>query len=181
MTSRPLLPYFLVPALPLLVPLLGSQLSRDVDWSVSDYLIAYVLFAGAGFAYRFATLRADTLAYRMAAGLAVFGCLSLIWVNLAVGFNGDEDNPANLLYGAVLVTAAVGTVRANFRAAGLARAMFAASAVQFCVPIVAWVVWRANFDVGVARIFFFNACWAFLFLLSGLLFRSSARQAPAGR
>ncbi len=181
MSSRPLLPYFLVPALPLLVPFVAMRFTAEVNWTLSDFIFAYVLLAGAGFAYRFATHRAGTLTYRIAAGLAVFGCLSLIWVNLAVGFIGDEDNPANLLYGGVLVTAAVGAVWANFRAAGMARAMFAASAVQFCVPIVAWLVWRPNFDTDVAKIFFLNACWAFLFLLSGLLFRNSARETPAVR
>ncbi len=181
MSSRPLLPYFLVPALPLLVPLIGMRFSSEVNWTLSDFLLAYVLFTGAGLAYRFATNRAGSVTYRIAAGLAVFGCLSLIWVNLAVGFIGDEDNPANLLYGGVIVTAALGAVLANFRADGMARAMFGACAVQFCVPIVAWFVWRPNFDADVAKIFFLNACWAFLFLLSGLLFRNSARETTVAR
>lgn len=178
-SSRPLLPYFLVPALPLFVPLVAMRFTAEVNWTVSDFVVAYVLFAGAGFAYRFATHRAVSLAYRAAAGLAVFACLSLIWVNLAVGFIGDEDNPANLLYGGVLATSAIGAVASNFAARGMARTMFAAATVQFLVPIVAWFIWRPNFDASVAKIFFLNACWAFLFVLSGLLFRHSGQPTAA--
>ena len=40
----------------------------------------------------------------------------LIWINLAVGIIGSEDNPANLMYGAVLL---LGLVACGDRAVAL--------------------------------------------------------------
>lgn len=174
--NRPLLPYFLLPALPLLVPLVAMRFSSEVNWTGSDFVIAYILFAGAGFAYRFATLNAGGLTYRLAAALGIFAGLSLIWVNLAVGFIGNEDNPANLLYGGVLAIGAIGAVLARLQPAGMSRALFATAAAQFLVPIIAYLVWRPNFDANVAKIFFLNAFWVFLFVVSGLLFRQAAER-----
>ena len=34
--------------------------------------------------------------------MAIVAAFLLIWINLAVGINGSEDNPANLMYGGVL-------------------------------------------------------------------------------
>jgi hypothetical protein len=39
----------------------------------------------------------------------------LIWMNLAVGIIGSEDNPANLMYGGVLAVAIVGAFMVRFR------------------------------------------------------------------
>ncbi|MBA4137791.1 MAG: hypothetical protein C0518_10785 [Opitutus sp.] len=174
--SRPLLPYFVIPALPLLVPLVAMRFTSEVNWTASDFVIAYLLFAGAGFAYRLVTTKAGHLLHRGAAALGVFACLSLIWVNLAVGFIGNEDNPANLLFGGVLAVAALGAVLSRLESRGLARTMFAAGSVQFLVPIVAFLVWRPNFDANVMKIFFLNGVWVLMFAVSGLLFRQAAEQ-----
>ncbi len=177
--ARPLFPWLLVPALPLLLPLVAMQFDTEVDWSPFDFVVAYVLLAGASLAFRLVASRANGAAYRGGAALAVLGGLSLIWVNLAVGFIGDEDNPANLLYGAVLATGVLGAVLSGLEPRGLARTCYAGAAVQFLVPIVAWVVWRPNFDANVGLIFFLNACWVLLFTVAGLLFARAART-PAG-
>lgn len=180
MTSpRPLWPFFVLPALPLLAPLIAMQFSAEVQWSPFDFIAAYVLLTGAGLLYRVATHRAGNLAYRAGAALAVLGGLSLIWVNLAVGFIGNEDNPANLLYGAVLAVGLLGAVLARGEPRGMSRTLAAAAAVQFAVPIVAWLVWRPNFDARVGLIFFLNSCWVLLFVVSALLFHQSARAEPA--
>lgn len=176
---RPLLPYFLVPALPLLLPLVAMLFSAEgVNWTISDFVSAYLLLAGAGFAYRLVTNQAGSLAYRGAAALGVFAGLSLIWVNLAVGFIGNEDNPANLLYGGVLMVGVIGAVLARLAAEGMARTLFATAAAQFLVPIIAFAVWRPNFDANVAKIFMLNGFWVFLFVVSGLLFKQAARPQP---
>ena len=174
--SRPILPYIVVPALPLLVPLVAMLFSAEgVNWTVSDFVIAYVLLAGAGFAYRLVTSWTASLAYRGAAALAVFAGLSLIWVNLAVGFIGNEDNPANLLFGGVLMVGVIGAALTRLEAEGMARTLFATAATQFLVPIIAFVVWRPNFDANVVKIFMLNGFWVFLFVVSALLFRNAAR------
>lgn len=175
-SSRPLVPYFIIPAIPLLVPLVAMRFTSEVNWTAFDFVAAYVLFTGAGFAYRLVTTKAGNLLARGAAALGVFACLSLIWVNLAVGFIGNEDNPANLLFGGVLAVAALGAVISRLESRGMALTMFAAGGVQFLVPIVAFLVWRPNFDANVMKIFFLNGVWVTMFVISGLLFRQAAEQ-----
>lgn len=178
MKIRRLLPWFLVPALPLLVPLVAMQFTAEVRWTGSDFVVAYVLLAGAGLAYRLATSKAGSLAYRGAAGLAVAAGLLLIWVNLAVGFIGSEDNPANLLYAGVLAIGLLGAVLARLEPRGMARALYATAGAQFLVPVIAFIVWRPNFDAGVMKIFFLNGFWVLLFTVAAMLFQVAAARQP---
>lgn len=168
----------LVPALLLLVPFTAMRFTAEVNWSGSDFVIAYVLLAGAGLTFWAVTKRAPNGHYRAATAIAVGAGLLLIWVNLAVGFIGDEDNPANLMYGGVLALGAAGALLGAFRPLGMARAMFATAAAQFLVPIIALIVWRPNFDPNVAKIFLLNGFWVFLFATSGVLYRKAASDAP---
>ena len=48
-------------------------------------------------------------AYRAAVGVAVAAAFILVWMNLAVGIIGTEDNPAKLMYGGVLPVLRPGT------------------------------------------------------------------------
>lgn len=169
-----------IPALLLLVPLVAMQFSTEVNWSPLDFVVAYALLAGAGLGLRLLLRHSTSFAFRAGAALAIFGQLSLVWVNLAVGFIGNENNPANLLFLAVLATGVGGVVLGGFAAARLARTCFATAAVQFLVPIVAWLVWRPNFDANVALIFALNFVWVSFFAGAGALFRHAAA-APAPR
>ena len=54
----------------------------------------------------------------------------LVWINLAVGIIGSEDNPANLMYGGVLAVGVAGAVAARFRPGGMARALAATALAQ---------------------------------------------------
>ena len=48
--------------------------------------------------------------YRRAFFVGFLGVFLLFWVNGAVGIIGSEDNPANLLYGGVVLTGFVGII-----------------------------------------------------------------------
>ncbi|MEZ0244522.1 MAG: hypothetical protein ACAH11_14200 [Sphingomonas sp.] len=69
-------------------------------------------------------------AYRIGAAVAVVAGLLQIWMNLAVGIVGNEDNPANLGFYLVVVTALACSFTAAFRTEGMARAMIATAGVQ---------------------------------------------------
>lgn len=78
-------------------------------------------------------MRSDT-AYRFAAGLAVIAALAIIYLNLAAGLLGiEDDDPANLLYVGVLAIGLVGAIVARFQPRGLALAMFATALAQALV------------------------------------------------
>jgi thiazole synthase ThiGH ThiG subunit len=57
--------------------------------------------------------------------LALVAAMLLVWVNLAVGIIGSEDNPANIMYLGVHAVLILGALLALFRPQGMARALFA--------------------------------------------------------
>lgn len=135
----------------LLVPLAAMPLTDEVNWTASDFLLAGGLLLVAGLGLVFACRQAS-LAYRAASALAVAAGFLLIWLNGAVGIIGDEGNPANLVYGGVLVVALLGAAVARLRAGGLSKAMTATAIAQATTPVgalalgagtaaVAWEVW----------------------------------------
>ena len=61
-----------------------------------------MMFLIAGIGVECAVRASGDTAYRLGAGAAIATAFLLIWVNVAVGFLGDEGNPANLMFVAVL-------------------------------------------------------------------------------
>ncbi len=165
----------LATAVLLLIPLVAMQFTKEVDWTRSDFVIAGGLLFGAGLTYVLVSRLGTNGAYRLGAGVAVAAGLLLVWGNLAVGFIGNEDNPANLLYGAVLAVAGVGALVARFRAAGMARAMFGAALTQVAVPLVAAAIWRPEGNLGMLYVLVLNTLFAGLWVAAGWLFRRAGR------
>ena len=177
--SKSLLRVALATAIVLLIPLVLMQFSKEMVWSVSDFVIAGALLFGAGLAYVLVARMGSNGSYRLGAAVAVVAGLLLIWGNLAVGFIGSEDNPANLLYGGVLAVAAVGALGARFRPLGMARAMFAAALTQLLVPLVAAAIWRPELNRGMLYVLALNTLFAGIWVASGWLFRRAGRSAQA--
>ena len=116
--------------------------------------------------------------YKLAFGIGLAGVLLLGWVNGAVGIIGNEDNPANLLYGAVVFVGLVGSILSRFHARGMSRTLYVAAVVQFLVPIFALFVWPAQTSwgaAGVNGVLAFNSIFAVLFALSGFFFQRALR------
>ena len=158
----------------LLIPLVAMQFTKEVAWSLDDFIVAGILLFGSGLAYTVVARMGGSTTYKVAAGVAVAAGLLLIWGNLAVGFIGSEDNPANLLYGGVLAVAIIGAIAARFRPLGMSRAMFAAALTQFLVPLVAALIWKPEVNLGMVQVLVLNAVFALLWVGSGLLFRRAS-------
>lgn len=161
----------LIPAALLLVPLVAMQFTREVNWTGSDFAVAWVLLAGTGFAYKLVTHRTGHLAYRAATGLAVVTALLLVWGNLAVGFIGDEGNPANLLYVGVLLIGVIGATVTRFQPQGMALTLYAMAFAQLLVPLFALIIWQPEIPW---LVYGLNAVFALLFAASAALFRFAA-------
>jgi hypothetical protein len=98
-----------------------------------------------------------------------------------VGIIGSEDNPANLMYGAVFAVGLFGSLAARFKPRGMALTLFAAAMVQVIVPVVAFFIWPAKAswgEAGVIGVFIINLIFAALFVVSALLFRRAANGQP---
>jgi hypothetical protein len=121
----------------LLVPLVAMRFTDEVKWTASDFVFAGALIGGTGLAFEFLARRSGSFAYRIASAIALAAMFMLVWFNAAVGVIGSEDNPANLMFAAVIAVAVIGTLVARFRPGGMSGAMAAAAAVQLAVGLIA--------------------------------------------
>ena len=166
----------------LLLPLIAMQFTNEVNWDETDFVVFGAMLFGTCGVYELAARMTPNFTYRAAVGVAVMAAFILIWMNLAVGIIGSEDNPANLMYGGVLALAITGAFIVRFRPSGMARVLVATAFAQVLVGIIALVAELGSTGenwprVIVVLISFFAALW----LVSAWLFRRAARErTPAG-
>ncbi|WP_082538767.1 hypothetical protein [Lysobacter sp. Root494] len=160
-------------ALLLLLPAVAMQFTGEVNWTGSDFLVMGAMLATACGLYELAVWLSGDTVYRAAFGVAVFTGFLTVWVNLAVGMLGSENNIENLMFAGVLLIAAVGALVANFRPRGMAWAMDAAALAQLLVCVIALVIGFRERGV------FLAACFAAPWFASAQLFRKAARDQEA--
>jgi len=160
----------------LLLPLVAMQFTREVDWNLADFIIIGAMLLAACAAYELAVWLSGNPFYRAGFGAAIVGAFLLVWVNLAVGAIGSEDDPANLMFAGVLAVGLVGALIARFRPRGMALTMLAVAAAQVLVALIAGIAgWglpesRPVQLVGITL--FFLGPW----LVSAWLFGMAARR-----
>lgn len=149
------------------------QFTDAVAWTAGDFAFAAVLLFGTLGAYEFAARTTSDTAYRAGAGVGLVALLLLVWSNGAVGLT---DGSADVLFFSLVpAVAIVGALRARFRAAGMARSMFATALVTALIGVGALVTgvvpaYNSAFEVlGIAGFF------VVLFVGSALLFQRAAR------
>lgn len=150
----------------------------NAPWTTFDYLLAGAFLGGAGLVIELAVRSSKNMAYRAGVLTTLVAGVGLIWVNGAVGFLGSEDNPANLLFGAVLAVALLGSVVGGFRARGMALSMFAAAVVQFGIGAAALLLPLGSpGERGVFEAVGGTGLFVFLWLLAAGLFQRAAGDA----
>ena len=160
----------------LLLPLLTAP-----AWSLADFVVAGVLIFGTGLTYVLVARQAGNMAYRAAVGVALAAALLLVWINLAVGIIGTEDNPANVMYVGVLAVGIAGAIISRFRPPGMARTLFAMALAQALVAAIAVIAGLGSQWHGLAQILGVSGLFVALFVGSALLFRYAGReQTPTG-
>lgn len=164
----------LVVLLILLIPFVAMQFNDEIDWNLFDFVVAGLLLFGTGLAYELVSRKGGSVAYRVAVCIALAAMLLLVWINLAVGIIGSENNPANLLYAGVIALGIIGALIVRFRAHGMVRVLAVMAIVQLLVPVIALIVWSpavTSWSPGLVGVFILNAFFAVLFIGSALLFR----------
>ena len=175
-TYRSIVGVALATAFILLIPLLA-----DWAWGPADFVIAGALIFGTGLACVLVASKAGNIAYRAAFGVALAAALLLVWLNLAVGVIGTEDDLANSMYVGVLAVGIIGAIIARFRPPGMARALFATALAQALVAVIALLGGLGYPFSGPAELLILNGFFASLFVGSALLFWKAGReQTPAG-
>ena len=163
----------------LMIPFVAMQFTREVNWSLSDFIIMGIILFSIGLSYELIARKSDKTVYRAAFGVALTGVFLLLWVNGAVGIIGSENNPANLIYGTVLIVGILGSFFSRFKSRGMVRTLYFMALVQFLVPIFALIIgpdivsWG---EAGVIGVIVLNAFFVMLFIISALLFRRASEQ-----
>lgn len=126
-----------VAALLLLLPAIAMRFTSEVVWDETDFIVFGAMLGLALAAYEFvARLRGNT-PYRIGFGLAIATSIFLVWVNLAVGIIGSENNAANLMYVGVLAVVAAGAFASSCTADGMKRTLMAAAVLQALIAGIA--------------------------------------------
>lgn len=86
--NKRLLGFLLSVPLLLLIPLIGMQLTTEVNWSPFDFLVAGLLLLSTAFVVELILRKVRTLKGRLVLCLLVIVLLSLLWAELAVGLLG---------------------------------------------------------------------------------------------
>jgi len=172
---RRLAPWMMA-ALVLLLPLVAMQFSDEVDWNAADFAIMGALLLAVCALYEAAARMTGGVAYRAAIGIALVAALLLVWINLAVGIIGSDDDPANLIFVGVLAVGLIGSLMARFRAHGMARAFAATAFAQAtAAPIALTAGWGSAGSNGPWPLVTLTAFFAAFWLGSAWLFRKAGR------
>ena len=160
----------------MLLPLVAMRVTSEVDWSFSDFVVMGALLGGCGLVLELATRKSDSLAYKLGVSMAVAASFLLVWVNGAVGFLGNEGNPANLMFLGVIAVAVIGSLLARSRPPAMARAMVAAAAAQVAAGVTGLAAgWASPGSDGIYEVVVGTSLFTGLWLASAWLFRKAAR------
>ncbi|WP_326524402.1 hypothetical protein [Sphingomonas sp.] len=160
----------------LALPFVAMQFTAEVNWTLSDFVVMGTMLATVGGAIEFLVRRSASGAYRAGAVLAALAGFTLIWVNLAVGMIGSENNPANWMYAGVLAIAIGGAIVAHFRARGMAIAMIGAGLGQAMAGGIALAFTLGTDGFGWPRdVIGTTGIWTALWLVAAALFARAAR------
>ena len=153
----------------LMIPAIAMQLGADgVHWTAFDFVVMGTLLGSCCAAYELATRMSGNTLYRLGFAVAIALGFLLVWINLAVGIIGDEDNLANAVFAGVLLVGAIGALLGQLRAAGMARAMVATGIAQLLAGGYALAL--GSMEGGML-----SAAFAVMWFTSAALFHKAAR------
>ncbi|WP_235938514.1 hypothetical protein [Chitinophaga solisilvae] len=89
MQNKRLIGILLTVGLLLLIPLAAMQFTGEVNWSLTDFIVAGALLLGTGLLCELVMRKVKKTGYRVAFIIAILGTLLLIWIELAVGIFGS--------------------------------------------------------------------------------------------
>lgn len=72
----------------LLIPLITMQFTTEVNWTLSDFVVAGALLFGTGLMCELVMRKIKKRKYRIALCVTLLAALFLIWTELAVGIFG---------------------------------------------------------------------------------------------
>lgn len=153
----------------LLLPAVAMQFTDEVNWDETDFIVAGLVFSIVGGLVELAVRLSSNWFYRIGAFFGIFSGFVVVWSNLAIGMIGNENNPINLLFIAVLLIALGGAILGRFRNTALVWAMLLAGLAQAAIGI-GFGVLGTDIRGGI-----FTLILSSLWLLSAALFHASQK------
>jgi hypothetical protein len=163
-------------ALLLSLPFIAMRFTREVDWSASDFIVMGIMLATVCGCLELAIRLTANRAYRLAVAAAIASTFLVIWINLAVGIVGSDDNPSTMLFFYALPVGIGGAIIARFRPRGMSAAMFATVAAIAVAFVIAVLGTTDEPNVSHWRELVGTLVITSPLLLSAFLFRRAARQ-----
>lgn len=158
----------------LMIPFVAMQFTREVNWSVADFIVMGALIFGTGVSYVLLNRLAPNWVYRISVVVALASTFLMIWANMAVGLIGSGPNAGNIMYGVIVLIVVTGIVISRFRAAGMERAMYAAALAIILLISIAFAAKMDQYPGSSAtEILSVGAFFTILFLLAASLFRAA--------
>lgn len=78
-----------IPLVILSIPLIAMQFTKEVNWTISDFLVMGILLFATVFTIDFVLKKFKTLKSRLILILGIVVLLALVWAELAVGIFGS--------------------------------------------------------------------------------------------
>ena len=156
------------------LPGLAMQLTNEVVWTASDFVVWAAMLLVACTVADLALRKASNFLTLAAGLIAVAAGFFTIWANLAVGIIGNEDDPHNLAFMAVPVVALVGGFIARLKPDRMTIAMLVAATVQVAAAVFAISDGRVDHGSRTAEIVLATIIMPGLWLLSGGLYKKAA-------
>ena len=88
-SAKRLLRITLITAAILMAPLIAMQFTREVNWTLSDFVIMGVLLMGTGLLFDLAARKIQTRKSRLITIGVIALCFLFVWAELAVGLVGS--------------------------------------------------------------------------------------------
>ncbi len=114
--------------------------------------------------------------YKLAIGLTLTAACLLIWLSLGVGIIGQDGDPANWLYAAVIVASIIGACLARLKAIGMARTLLVMAAIQILITVIALALRLGQPWSGPLELIALNGFFIAIFLTAAWSFHRAGRQ-----
>lgn len=151
-------------------PVTDPETQDGVNWTLGDFIVAGLLLGGTGLLIELAVKFSENITYRLGIVLTIITSLLLIWINLAVGIIGSEDNPANGMYLIVLAITPIGGLFVRWRAGEMRNLLVAVALAQLTVGAISMLF---GFTHHFPSALFLNSGFAILWLMAAGLFHNA--------
>jgi hypothetical protein len=158
----------------LMFPVVMMQVGSE--WTAGVALVAAGVIGTVLLLIELATRRSGDPAYRDGVTTAFAAALLLTWVNVVGGLTGNQQNPQQVAFLVLFLTAGVGAFAARARPGGMARAMLGVAVMQAILTgLTATDPSTASDPRGVAGFLLLSGYFIALWLVSAAAFWQAGR------